>query len=53
VLDLAPERRINGIIHSTQRVHQAVARAGLAGDAPDLIDRIEDFTHTPLSALPR
>jgi hypothetical protein len=53
VLDLAPEQRINGIVHSVQRVHQAVTRAGLADDAHDLIEHIEDFTHTPLSALPR
>jgi hypothetical protein len=51
-LELAPEQRINGIVHSAQRVHQAVTRAGLADDAHDLIDQIEDFTHTPLRALP-
>lgn len=53
VLDLAPEQRINGIVHSAQRVHQALTRAGLAEDARDLIDQIEDFTYTPLKALPR
>jgi hypothetical protein len=53
VLELAPERRINGIVHSVQRVHQAVTRAGLADDASDMIEQIEDFTHTPLKALPR
>ena len=53
VLELAPEQRINGIVHSVQRVHQAVTRAGLADDAHDLIDQIEDFAHTPLKALPR
>ncbi|WP_245908210.1 hypothetical protein [Pseudosporangium ferrugineum] len=52
VLDLVPEQRINGIVHSVQRVHQAVARAGLIDDAHDLIDHIENFTHTPLKALP-
>ncbi len=53
VFDLALEQRINGIISSTQRVHQAVIRAGLAGDAIDLIEKIEDFNRTPLAALPR
>jgi hypothetical protein len=46
---LAP--RINGIVHSVQRVHQAVTRAGLSDDAHDLIEQIENFTHTPLKAL--
>jgi hypothetical protein len=53
VLELAPEQRINGIVHSAQRVHQAVTQAGLAEGAHDLIEHIEDFTHTPLRALPR
>jgi hypothetical protein len=53
VLDLAPKQRINGIVHSTQRVHQAVIRAGLASDGSDLIEQIEDFALTPLKALPR
>ncbi|WP_245922775.1 XRE family transcriptional regulator [Paractinoplanes atraurantiacus] len=53
VLDLAPEQRINGIISSAQRVHQAVTRAGLANDGRELIEQIEDFTLTPLKALPR
>ena len=53
VLELVPEQRINGVVHSVQRVHQAVTRSGLAADARDLIDHIEDFTHTPLKALPR
>jgi hypothetical protein len=49
VPELTPEQRINGIVHS---VHQAVTRAGLADDAHDLLDQIEDVTHTPLKALP-
>ncbi|MGW4463033.1 hypothetical protein [Micromonospora sp. NPDC004704] len=53
VLELPAERRINGIVHSVRRVHQAVTRAGLASDARDLIDGIEHFTHTPANALPR
>ena len=53
VLDLEPSQRINGVVNSVQRVHQAVTRAGLANDARDLIEHIEDFTATPLKALPR
>jgi hypothetical protein len=53
VLGLPPEQRINGIIHSVQRVHRALSRAGLASNAGDLVDAIEDFTHTPVRALPR
>jgi tetratricopeptide (TPR) repeat protein len=53
VLDLPPEQRINGIVHSVQRVHQAIRRSGLAADAGELIEQIEDFTITPLKALPR
>ncbi|MEV4756015.1 hypothetical protein AB0J86_13005 [Micromonospora sp. NPDC049559] len=53
VLDLPGEQRINGIMHSVRRVHQAITRAGLATDARDLVDGIEHFTHTPANALPR
>lgn len=53
VLDLMPEQRINGIVSSAHRVHRAIVRAGLAGDAAELVERIEDFTRTPLAALPR
>ena len=53
VLDLPAEQRINGIVHSVRRVHQAITRTGLAADAHDLIDGIEHFTHTPANALPR
>ncbi|MCT2278489.1 XRE family transcriptional regulator [Micromonospora chalcea] len=53
VLELPPSQRINGIIHSVQRVHQAVTRAGLAVEGRDLLQQIEDFTSTPLKALPR
>lgn len=47
VLDLPPEQRINGIVHSVQRVHQALTRSGLAAAASDMIEHIED-SHTPL-----
>lgn len=53
VLDLPADQRINGIVHSVRRVHQAITRAGHAHDARELIDGIEHFTHTPANALPR
>lgn len=53
VLKLPPEQRINGIVQSVYRVQTAVLRAGLAQDAADLIDAIEAFTRTPLSAITR
>jgi hypothetical protein len=53
VLDLPTEQRINGVVHSVQRVHQSMTRAGLAGDAGDLVDGIEDFTHTPVREAKR
>ncbi|MFI1995705.1 hypothetical protein [Actinoplanes sp. NPDC020271] len=53
VFELAPDQRINGIVHSVQRVHRALTQSGLAGDAHEVIDQIEDFTGTPLRALPR
>lgn len=55
VLDLPPERRINGIVHSVQLVHRALGRSQLAGDeqADELRDALEAFTRTPAAALPR
>ncbi|BBH71155.1 hypothetical protein ACTI_78400 [Actinoplanes sp. OR16] len=53
VLDLVTEQRINGIIHSVQRVHQVITRSGLGEDAHDMIEQIEDFTSTPMRSLPR
>ncbi|WFE29850.1 hypothetical protein O7623_11995 [Solwaraspora sp. WMMD791] len=53
VLELPAEQRINGIIHSVRRVHQAITRSGYATEARDLVDGIEHFTHTPANALPR
>lgn len=43
----------NGIIHSVQRMHQALIRAGLARGVADMVGCIEDFTCTPLTELPR
>ncbi|GGM11415.1 hypothetical protein ACFFX1_25700 [Dactylosporangium sucinum] len=53
VLDLPPEQRINGVVQSAQRVQAAIVRAGLAQDAAELIEAIEDFTRTPLKAITR
>jgi hypothetical protein len=53
VLDLPADQRINGIIASVRHVHQALTTAGLAGDASDLMEAIEDFTRIPAAALPR
>lgn len=52
VLDLPPERRINGVIHSVQRVSKAIVHAGLAAEGHDLLDEIETFTRSPMRALP-
>jgi hypothetical protein len=53
VLELPAERRINGIVHSARRVHQALRRSGLAEQARPLQEEIEDFTRTPIHAFPR
>jgi len=55
VLDLAPERRINGIIRSVQRMQGALrgAMSAEVGQANELRDQIEAFTRTPVAALPR
>lgn len=52
VLDLAPEQRINGIVHSAQRVHRALRDSPLAEAGSDLQEQIEMFTRTPLKSLP-
>jgi hypothetical protein len=53
VLDLGPQQRIHGVIHSVQRVHQSIAHSGLAPNARSLIEEIEDFTRQPLTAIGR
>jgi hypothetical protein len=54
VLDLPPAQRINGIIASANRVHEALrASSALAGAGKELQDRIEEFTRAPLPMLPR
>jgi tetratricopeptide (TPR) repeat protein len=54
VLELEPERRINGIVHSVQRVHGAL-RSKFGGDkqAAVILEAIEDFLRTPASAISR
>jgi hypothetical protein len=52
VLELPPEQRINGIVHSVNRVHRALdGTSSTVGTELQL--RIEDYTRTPLSALAR
>ncbi|MGK5628436.1 hypothetical protein [Streptomyces sp. URMC 123] len=53
VLELAPEQRINGIIHCAQRVHRALRDSPFADAGADLQEKIELFTRTPLKSLPR
>ena len=54
VLELEPERRINGIVHSIQQVHESL-RADFTGDqqASGMVEAIEDFTRTPVAAIRR
>ena len=53
VLDLGPERRIGGILHSLGQVHQALRRPTYSGSqiARDLCDQIEAFGRTPAAAI--
>jgi hypothetical protein len=53
VLGLPTERRINGVVHSARRVHQALRQSGRADDARDLQEEIETFTRTPMQSFPR
>jgi hypothetical protein len=53
VLDLPAERRINGVVHSARRVHQALRQSGRADDARELQEEIETFTRTPMQTLNR
>lgn len=55
VLDLTPGQRINGVVHSVRRVHEAVGHSAVAGElrAGHLREEIEAFTRTPAVALPR
>lgn len=55
VLELPPEQRINGIVHSVQRVHRAMASGdhvpGITGQ--DLQGEIESYSRVSLPTLPR
>ncbi|WP_350279855.1 XRE family transcriptional regulator [Kribbella sp. HUAS MG21] len=53
VLTLPTERRINGVVHSARRVHQALRQSGRADDARELQEEIETFTRTPMQTYPR
>jgi hypothetical protein len=53
VLDLPAERRINGVVHSARRVHQALRQSGRADDARELQEEIETFTRTPMQTFPQ
>lgn len=55
VLNLPPERRINGIVHSVKRVHKAiVSGANSTGSTgQELQDEIEAYARISLPALPR
>jgi hypothetical protein len=54
VLELAPERRIGGIVTSAARVHQALSDRRHVGSplARDLREEIESFCRVPAAALP-
>ena len=53
VLALPPQQRINGIIHSVNRVHDALSPLGDSAAAVTLQEEIETYIRTPLAALPR
>jgi hypothetical protein len=53
VLELPAERRINGVVHSARRVHQALRQSGRADDARELQEEIELFTRTPMQTFAR
>lgn len=53
VLDLPVEQRINGIVHSVNRVHSALNQAPTSTTTRDLQERIEVYTRTPVRGLAR
>jgi tetratricopeptide (TPR) repeat protein len=53
VLDLEPDQRINGIVHSAKRVHQALRSSSIGDAGAELQEQIEAFTRTPLRSLPQ
>jgi tetratricopeptide (TPR) repeat protein len=53
VLDMIPTQRINGVVRSAQRVHDALrGQGGDARVAVDLRDEIEAFCQTPMVTAP-
>ncbi|MGH4020247.1 MAG: hypothetical protein ACRDT0_13625 [Pseudonocardiaceae bacterium] len=54
VFELPAEQRINGIIHSLNRVHRALTNMSSSAPAgEELQEHIEDYTRTPMRTLPR
>ena len=54
VFELPAEQRINGIIHSLNRVHRALTTVpSTPASAGELQERIEDYTRVPMRTLPR
>lgn len=53
VLDLPTEQRINGIIHSVNRVHRALNRMSTSADSREIQERIELYMQTPVRMLAR
>ena len=53
VLDLPSEQRINGVVHSVNRVHRALNQTPTSATARDLQERIESYALTPVRLLAR
>ncbi|MCA1702854.1 MAG: XRE family transcriptional regulator [Actinobacteria bacterium] len=53
VLDLPTEQRINGIVHSVNRVHRALSHTPTSATARELQERIECYTQAPVRMLAR
>ncbi len=55
ILQLPPVKRLNGVLHSVRRVHNAVSHSPLRAErsATQLQEEIEAFARAPLGVLPR
>jgi hypothetical protein len=53
VLDLPTEQRINGIVHSVNRVHRAFNHTPPNATTRDIQERIESYVLTPVRVLAR
>lgn len=51
VLDLPTEQRINGIVHSVNRVHRALSHVPTSVTTRELEEQIEYYTQTPMRML--